>query len=269
MGILYSRSIGALSARGKYIFSIDNDDMFLDKDIFLTITNISIEGNFDIVEFRGISSLKGDYIFTNETKDIDLTNNNLNMVIFQPKLSEYPIKARIERDGYKLISVYLWNKCIKTNIYQLALNRLGKEKYSRFMLAHEDIIAMFILFNTANSYKYVGKYGIFHIKRSKSALSLTSLKQKYLKELYFAEVIIDFAKDISEHKNLIIISINRLINYNILDKIIKINITYKNLILECLNKYLKSKYISNESKEKIVKKIKIINNIKTVNISIK
>ena len=51
------------------------------------------------------------------------------------------------------------------------------------MLAHEDVIAMFILFNTANSYKYVGKYGIFHIKRSKSALSLTSLKQKYLKEL--------------------------------------------------------------------------------------
>ena len=269
MGILYSRSIGALSARGKYIFSIDNDDMFLDKDIFSTITNISIEGNFDIVEFRGILSLEGDYILTNETRDIFFTNNNLNMVIFQPKLSEYPITARIERDGYRLISVYLWNKCIKTNIYQLALNRLGKENYSRFMLAHEDVIAMFILFNTANSYKYVGKYGIFHIKRKKSAFSLTSQIQNYLKELYLAEVIIDFAKDISEHKKLIIISINRLINYNILDKIIKINITYKNIILKCLNKYLKSKYISNETKEKIVKRIKIINNIKTVNIRIK
>ena len=269
MGILYSRSIGALSAKGKYIFSIDNDDMFLDKDIFSTITNISNEGNFDIVEFRGIVSLNGDYIFTNETRDIRFTNNNLNMVIFQPKLSEYPIKARIERNEYRLISVYLWNKCIKTNIYQLALKRLGKENYSRFMLAHEDVIAMFILFNTANSYKYVGKYGIFHIKRKKSAFSLTNQKQKYLNELYLAEIIIDFAKDLSEHKKLIIILINRLINYNILDKIIKINITYKNIILKCLNKYLKSKCISNESKEKIVKKIKNINNIKTVNIRIK
>lgn len=243
--------------------------MFLDKDIFSTITNISIEGNFDIVEFRGILSLNGDYIFTKEIRDIYFTNNNLNMVIFQPKLSEYPIKARIERDGFRLTSVYLWNKCIKTNIYQLALNRLGKESYSRFMLAHEDVIVMFILFNTANSYKYVGKYGIFHIKRNKSALSLTIQKQKYLNKLYFAEVIIDFAKDLSEHKKLIIISINRLINYNLIDKIIKINITYKNIIFKCLNKYLKSKYISNESKEKIVEKIKIINNIQTVNFRMK
>ena len=41
MGILYSRSIGALSSKGKYIFSLDNDDMFLDFDVFSTITNIA------------------------------------------------------------------------------------------------------------------------------------------------------------------------------------------------------------------------------------
>ena len=34
MGILYSRSIGALSAKGDYIFPIDNDDLFLDRDVF-------------------------------------------------------------------------------------------------------------------------------------------------------------------------------------------------------------------------------------------
>jgi len=54
MGILYSRSIGALSAKGKYIFVLDNDDMFLDKDVFQTITKIAEKGIFDIVEFKGI-----------------------------------------------------------------------------------------------------------------------------------------------------------------------------------------------------------------------
>ena len=29
MGTLYSRSIGALNAKGKYIFALDNDDLFL------------------------------------------------------------------------------------------------------------------------------------------------------------------------------------------------------------------------------------------------
>lgn len=53
MGILYSRSVGALSSKGKYIFSLDNDDMFLDFDVFSTITNIANEGKFDVVEFRG------------------------------------------------------------------------------------------------------------------------------------------------------------------------------------------------------------------------
>ena len=50
-GILYSRCIGALSAEGKYIFPLDNDDMFLDEDVFSTITNIAEKGFFDIVEF--------------------------------------------------------------------------------------------------------------------------------------------------------------------------------------------------------------------------
>ena len=36
-GILYSRSIGVLSAKGKYLFSLDNDDMFLDQNVFSII----------------------------------------------------------------------------------------------------------------------------------------------------------------------------------------------------------------------------------------
>ena len=60
LGILYSRCIGTLSAKGKYIFPLDNDDMFLDQDIFSVITNIAEKGFFDIVEFKGIYSKKGD-----------------------------------------------------------------------------------------------------------------------------------------------------------------------------------------------------------------
>ena len=63
-GILYSRSIGVLNAKGKYLFTLDNDDMFLNSDIFETITKISERGNFDIVEFKAITNriLKNDII---------------------------------------------------------------------------------------------------------------------------------------------------------------------------------------------------------------
>ena len=33
MGTLYSRSIGALMAKGNYIMCLDNDDLFFDEDV--------------------------------------------------------------------------------------------------------------------------------------------------------------------------------------------------------------------------------------------
>ena len=51
-GTLYTRSIGALNAKGKYIMPIDNDDLFMPG-----IFNISYEeaenNNIDIIEFSG------------------------------------------------------------------------------------------------------------------------------------------------------------------------------------------------------------------------
>ena len=93
MGIFYSRNIGALSAKGKFIFPLDNDDMFLDKDILTTISNIAKEGNFDIVEFKGIQikRMKNDTLIT-KIKNIQYANYKLNLVLFQPELSAFPIK---------------------------------------------------------------------------------------------------------------------------------------------------------------------------------
>ena len=52
MGTLYSRSIGALKSRGKYIFSLDNDDLFFNDDVFDTVYKNAKFGNYDIVKFE-------------------------------------------------------------------------------------------------------------------------------------------------------------------------------------------------------------------------
>ena len=56
MCLLYSRCIGVLAAKGKYIFPLDNDDMFLDEDVFDVVTKIADKGDFDIVEFKAITT---------------------------------------------------------------------------------------------------------------------------------------------------------------------------------------------------------------------
>ena len=57
MGVLYSRRIGVLSSKGKYLFTLDNDDLFLNNDIFDFTTKIADEGNFDIVEFKAFRNM--------------------------------------------------------------------------------------------------------------------------------------------------------------------------------------------------------------------
>ena len=66
---------------------------------------------------------------------------------------------------------FLWNKCIKTEIYQKGLNLFGENRYKRYMIFHEDYIIVLILFNVAESYKYLNKYGHLHIGRKESSSS--------------------------------------------------------------------------------------------------
>ena len=55
-GALYSKSIGALKAKGKYIFPLDSDDLFVNENLFNFCYNEAEQFNIDILEFSGISS---------------------------------------------------------------------------------------------------------------------------------------------------------------------------------------------------------------------
>ena len=91
MGTLYIRSIGVLSAKGKYVFSLDNDDMFLDYDVFSTITKVADNGHFDIIEFLACFALDGfTDIFKTNIWTMGFHNEHDNEVLFQPKLGNYP-----------------------------------------------------------------------------------------------------------------------------------------------------------------------------------
>lgn len=259
MGIFYSRNIGVLASKGEYIFPIDNDDMFLNKDVLSTITNIAKEGNFDIVEFRGIHAWrnKNNKILP-KIKNTRFSNHILNLVLFQPNLSTFPLQIRGDFRSYKSISCYLWAKGIKTIIYKKALNLIGKERYSRFIIAEEDKIAMVFLFNIANSYKFVGKYGIFHISRYGSGYSLTNKIQKNLANLYLVDIMLCFPKNNTEYKNLILITFLIVLNSKLLENIIRLFASNKRILLSCLDRFFKLPFVSKENKYLILNQTKYL-----------
>ena len=257
MGILYSRSIGTLSAKSKYIFPLDNDDMFLDKDVFQIISDRADKGNFDIIEFRGVLTLPSKKnLFERRRIGTTFSPYGDNIVRFQPQLGAFPLQKGNKYGEYRLISVYLWSKCIKTKIYKKALNLLGKERYSRYMLRDEDLLVNYIIFNIAESFKFLGKYGIVHIQRDSSASVQPNYIQLNKQNIYVLEAALEFSKNLKENKEWIAYYTTMILNARKLEDTLKEEYVNK-IFISCLDQIFKNqtKYFYDRDKEEIKKRV--------------
>ena len=102
----------------------------------------------------------------NNNKMNDLYRYNYylkNITIYQPQLSTWLINIHGQFIPH---DVTIWAKCIKAKIYKDAALMLGIKRYSFFVSWGEDAIANYVIFNIAQSFRFVHKYGInlFHIK---------------------------------------------------------------------------------------------------------
>jgi len=197
MGSLYTRSIGILMAKGDYVFALDNDDMFFQEDIFDVTYKIAIKGKFDIVGFRAVhvGSYK-DPTYLMFDSYFSFKKNNL--ILYQPKLGMHPVTTwgRYAANDYTI-----WGKCIRTEIYKKAVNSLGKERYSMFLSWCEDSSIVFIIFNIAESYIFIRKYGILHIRNNSTATKTQPKDNKLLGEIFLLDVLFEFSKN-NSNKNI-------------------------------------------------------------------
>ena len=111
MGTLYSKSIGVLNSKGKYIYSLDSDDMMCNQNYLRVIYEEAIEGDYDFIQCTAI------YI------------DEIRKVIFK-------------RTPFWVV---LWSKLIKKSIYQKAVYKLGKEVLSnKVVVLDDDVISTFL-----------------------------------------------------------------------------------------------------------------------------
>ena len=95
MGILYSRSMGALTSKGKYIFCLDNDDLFYDEKLFDRVFKIAEKNNFDIVEFKSFYFKRiTRQIKFREIKENPFNKHLNNFSLTQPELGLFPISRK-------------------------------------------------------------------------------------------------------------------------------------------------------------------------------
>ena len=246
MGILYSRCIGVLEAKSKYIFPLDNDDMFFDYDVFSSVYKEAINSNYDIVGFKAIQA-ESYYSKIKEMKDGCHMHNN-SFIIKQPELSLFGIA---KDDKLRIIEVHIWSKCIKSSIYKKGVNNLGKKKYSLHVTWAEDTSMVFILFNIAYSYRYITKYGIFrHNKISSTSNNITNSNALF-GEIFFLDIIFDFTKNSFISKKIVIykaIQLQKSQFFNLLNE------RNRDFLFLVLKKIYNCHYIYNEDK-KVLKNI--------------
>jgi len=167
MFILYSRGIGALKARGKYIFPLDSDDMIIIGDLFDYIYDEIEKGQYDIVEFSWIYSNN----FELHEKSFyrkPYCSHSFDKVIYQPEL-----RHRFNRNRNGILHLpdrFIWGRIISTELYKKAVESFGEDLKLR-MTGHDDTMIQFMLFKYGKSFKKIRKIGICHFSNPTSSSS--------------------------------------------------------------------------------------------------
>lgn len=171
MGTLYSKSIGALYAKGEYIHSLDSDDMLCNRKYLSIVYNEAIKGNFDLIESKAI------YIKETEKK-IDfrhpywvvlwskLIRKELYLnSIFSIGIDVLKMKVKTLDDDIFALSLFVSKKPEKLNVIGPAhfLHKSGhvyfgnKKNLSNIKIFCRNFlntIRAFYVFNNPFSYKY-------------------------------------------------------------------------------------------------------------------
>ena len=175
--ILYSKSIGALNANGKYILQLDQDDLFIRDDLFDILFNEAENNNLDLVQIKDITS---DNLYIADKTRVNChrryqihLENSFETMPTHYETSEQ-LKNKLFIDGYVFT---LWGLLIKSDVYKKAIYYFWPVILNYKFTYYEDYIMTTIIIFFSKNFKFLNNFGLLHIKHKSSAMSVYS---KYL-----------------------------------------------------------------------------------------
>ena len=174
-----------------------------------------------------------------DMKDGPCTHHPDNFIVRQPELPYYPM---FKDEHFAYVDIQIWGKIFKTEVYKKAVNLLGKERYSIYNAINEDIIGVFSICIVAESYKYMRRYGLFHLVGHNTAVRRATSEHTSKMAIFFSDIIFDLSKN--EYKKYAAIMI---LGLRYLNDEIKKNLG------EVLKKIMNCEYIEEKYKDNIRK----------------
>ena len=154
-GALYTKTKGVLQAKGKYVMTLDVDDLYASEDAFSTLYYEAEKYDLDIVGFGSIINNKNIL-----NKKIIKYNYFENPIIFQPDIRERMYIKNKNGEITRLNSV-IWCFFYKTELFINIIKKIENKFLNRIMNVHDDMILFFLLTRNARKLKQIKR--IFHI----------------------------------------------------------------------------------------------------------
>ena len=236
MGLFYSRCIGTLLSKGKYILPLDSDDMYLIHDTLYSV-NIELKKNKpDFLIFKGIKSLNFKNFFINEDVFIFRDYIKNNQIIYQPRIAM----------NYRQCS--LQATCISKNLYIKVINCYSRKHLYDNITYCEDCITNHIMREFSKSCELFPKIGYLYIYRESSSSHKELNVYKRKSEIYYIDVLYKYTKICNQSKMFAIKKFSELIQNPDFKYLIKENKT-KNIIKSLIKKIINDKSIPMKDKK--------------------
>ena len=250
-GILYTKAKGILSAKGKYIIILDDDDKFLQRDAFTTLYNEAEKYDIDIVEFRTITSKlvlnKEGYNNTKQEETEIISQNRLKSYLFYNG-----IFGIIEKKDFKEVKHF-----VKMELFTKIIKQIDSKYLDLKINYFDDYLFFFLLTRNAKSLKKINR--IFYVKQKiifsddekinhrKQERIVNGFNLSCFASLYYIEILFYHTSDTFEDKKIVFSQFEKLF----LQHQCRSNTKNHEKAVKICNLFLENQYISLEDKRKI------------------
>lgn len=251
--ILYTKSIGALNAKGKYIFQFDQDDILIRDDVFDLLFYEAENNVLDLVQFRDI--IKSELYF-NKRERVNYKFKHM----LPYKETHFKLQPELKDTLFTQDNNYiLWGLLIKNDLYKKAIYTMWPIIINYKLSFFEDHTITVLLVIFAKRYKYLNNFCLLHLMHKNSMSNdFPHNKEFYLSFLFFTNNFFDYYLKYKPED--IHIIFNLFISFGFFS--MKAYETLPNLFFLVFKKIFSNNYLSYDDKINFIKKLEINNKYK-------